>query len=111
MAKRTSSFRSLGIRNLKSAGNSAVKFTGRAASKTAVGLFKYAATDHLGMGDVLPFLTYQKKIIPKGYNLSIAAFLPIIELTSGDAGRQPMRYMRGCGVPQGGKGVAVAVRV
>ncbi len=49
MAKRTSSFRSQGIRNLKSAGNSAAKFTGNAASKTAVGLFKWAATDHLDM--------------------------------------------------------------
>ncbi len=53
MSKRTSSFRRLGIRNLKSAGSSAVKFTGNAASKTAVGLFKYAATDHLGMADSL----------------------------------------------------------
>ncbi len=49
MAKRTSSFRSNGIRNLKSSGSTAVKFTGRAASKAAVGLFKYAATDHLDM--------------------------------------------------------------
>ncbi len=56
MAKRTSSFRSQGIRNLKSAGSSAAKFTGRAVSKTAVGLFKYAATDHLGTGDSLEYM-------------------------------------------------------
>ncbi len=54
MAKRTSSFRSQGIRNLKSSGSSAVKFTGNAASKAAVGLFKWAATDHLGMGKMPP---------------------------------------------------------
>ncbi len=47
MAKRTSSFRSLGIRNLKSSGNSVAKFTVGAASKTAVGLFKAATGDHL----------------------------------------------------------------
>ncbi len=53
MAKRTSSFRSLGIRNLKSSGNSVVKFTGNAASKATVGVFRYMATDHLGMADSL----------------------------------------------------------
>ncbi len=53
MAKRTSSFRSPGIRNLKSSGNSALKFTGRAASKATVGVFRYMATDHLGMADSL----------------------------------------------------------
>ncbi len=106
---RTSSFRSLGIRNLKSSGNSVAKFTGRAAGKTAVGLFKYAATDHLGLGDVLPFLTYQKKIIPKGYNLSSAiAFAHQLNYPAGDAGSKPVSYMRGCGVPQGGKGVVSA---
>ncbi len=53
MAKRTSSFRRLGIRNLKSAGSSAVKFTVGAASKATVGVFRYMATDHLGMADSL----------------------------------------------------------
>ncbi len=53
MAKRTSSFRSNGIRNLKSSGNSVVKFTGNAASKATVGVFRYMATDHLGMADSL----------------------------------------------------------
>ncbi len=53
MAKRTSSFRSLGIRNLKSSGNSAAKFTVGAASKATVGVFRYMATDHLGMADSL----------------------------------------------------------
>ncbi len=51
MAKRTSSFRRLGIRNLKSSGNSAAKFTVGAASKATVGVFRYMATDHLGMAD------------------------------------------------------------
>ncbi len=53
MAKRASSFRSQGIRNLKSAGSSAVRFTGRSAGRAAVGLFKYAATDHLGLAESL----------------------------------------------------------
>ncbi len=53
MAKRTSSFRRLGIRNLKSSGSSAVKFTGNAASKATVGVFRYMAIDHLGMADSL----------------------------------------------------------
>ncbi len=53
MTKHTSSFRSLGIRNLKSSGNSAVKFTVGAASKATVGVFRYMATDHLGMADSL----------------------------------------------------------
>ncbi len=53
MTKRTSSFRRLGIRNLKSSGNSVVKFTGNAASKATVGVFRYMATDHLGMADSL----------------------------------------------------------
>ncbi len=53
MAKRTSSFCSNGIRNLKSSGNSAVKFTVGAASKATVGVFRYMATDHLGMADSL----------------------------------------------------------
>ncbi len=53
MTKRTSSFHRLGIRNLKSSGNSVVKFTGNAASKATVGVFRYMATDHLGMADSL----------------------------------------------------------
>ncbi len=53
MAKRTSSFRSNGIRNLKSSGNSVAKFTVGAASKATVGVFRYMATDHLGMADSL----------------------------------------------------------
>ncbi len=53
MAKPTSSFRRLGTRNLKSSGSSAVKFTGNAASKATVGVFRYMATDHLGMADSL----------------------------------------------------------
>ncbi len=53
MAKRTSSFRSNGIRNLKSSGSSVAKFTVGAASKTTVGVFRYMATDHLGMADSL----------------------------------------------------------
>ncbi len=48
-----SPYKKRAMRNFSSAGNSVVKFTGRAVSKTAVGLFKYAATDHLGMADSL----------------------------------------------------------
>ena len=49
MARRSSS----GIRNLKSAGSSVAKFTGRTTEKAAVGLFKWATTDHSGMSDAL----------------------------------------------------------
>ncbi len=35
------------LRNFSSAGNSAAKFTYRAAGKTAGGLFRWATTDHL----------------------------------------------------------------
>ena len=49
MARRSSN----GIRNLKSAGSSVAKFTGRTTGKAAVGLFKWAATDHSGMNDAL----------------------------------------------------------
>ncbi len=38
------------MRNLSSAGWQAAKFTGRAADKAAVGLFKWAVTDHMGFG-------------------------------------------------------------
>ncbi len=48
-----SPYRKRSVRNFSSAGNSVAKFTGNAVSKTAVGLFKYAATDHLGMADSL----------------------------------------------------------
>lgn len=41
------------VRNLKSAGYSAAKVTGDITSKTAVGLFKWAATDHSGMSDAI----------------------------------------------------------
>ncbi len=46
-----SPYRKRAIRNFSSAGNSVVKFTGRAVSKTAVGLFKWATTDHTGLGE------------------------------------------------------------
>ncbi len=39
------------MRNLSSAGWQSAKFTGRTAGKGAVGLVRWAATDHLGMGD------------------------------------------------------------
>jgi hypothetical protein len=41
------------IRNLQSAGNSAAKFTGSTTGKAAVGLFRWATTDHSGMGRAL----------------------------------------------------------
>ena len=41
------------MRNLKSAGWQAAKFTGRTTDKAAVGLFRWAATDHSGMGRAL----------------------------------------------------------
>ncbi len=44
-----SPYKKRAMRNFSSAGNSVVKFTGNAVRKTAVGLFKYAATDHLDM--------------------------------------------------------------
>lgn len=45
--------RSNGMRNLQSAGRSAAKFTGRTTEKAAVGLFRWATTDHYGMGKAL----------------------------------------------------------
>lgn len=42
-----------GMRNLRSAGYSVAKFTGRTSEKAVVGLFKRATTDHLGMNDAL----------------------------------------------------------
>lgn len=42
-------YRNRAMRNLKSAGYSAAKITGTAASKSAVGVFKWAATDHTGL--------------------------------------------------------------
>jgi len=40
--------RSSGMRNLRSAGWTAAKFTGRTTEKAAVGLFRWATTDHYG---------------------------------------------------------------
>lgn len=40
-------------RNLRSAGNSAAKFTGRTTEKAAVGLFRWLVTDHSGIGRAL----------------------------------------------------------
>ena len=37
-------------RNLRTAGGNAAKFAGRATGKAAVGLTRWAATDHYGMG-------------------------------------------------------------
>ena len=46
--------RNQGMRNLRSAGlslaNSTARITGRTTEKAAVGLFKWAVTDHTGMG-------------------------------------------------------------
>ena len=42
-----------GYRNLKSAGMTAANATFRTADKAAVGLFRWAATDHTGFGDAL----------------------------------------------------------
>ncbi len=41
------SYKKRAVRNFSSAGNSAAKFTYRAADKAAVGLFKAATGDHL----------------------------------------------------------------
>ncbi|MFA7282540.1 MAG: hypothetical protein WC100_20830 [Sterolibacterium sp.] len=40
-------------RNLERAGNEFTKSTGRATEKAAVGVFKWATTDHLGMGNAI----------------------------------------------------------
>lgn len=53
MAKHAKSFRSQGIRNLKSAGYSAARFTGRTTGKAAAGLFRCATTDYSGMGGAI----------------------------------------------------------
>ena len=41
------------MQNLRTAGWTAAKFTGRATEQTAVGLFRWAATDHTGMSKAL----------------------------------------------------------
>lgn len=62
MAKRSNGnhTNSQGMRNLRSAGWQAAKFTGKtadkatgAAEKAAVGLFRWVTTDHSGMGKAL----------------------------------------------------------
>lgn len=53
MAKRSNGNRSQGMRNLRSAGTSTAKFTGRATEKSAVGLASWATTDHSGMARAL----------------------------------------------------------
>lgn len=42
-----------GMRNLRSAGWQAAKFTGRTADKAAVGLFRWVTTDHSGLRSAL----------------------------------------------------------
>jgi len=49
MARRSNSE----MQNLKQAGWTAARFTGRAAEKTAVNLFRWAAIDHSGMSKAL----------------------------------------------------------
>lgn len=41
------------MRNVTSAGWTAARFTGRAAEKAAVGLFRWVTTDHSGLGRAL----------------------------------------------------------
>lgn len=60
MAKQYGKRSGQGMRNLRSAGWQAAKFTGRtadkaagAAEKAAVGLFRWATTDHYGMSRAL----------------------------------------------------------
>ena len=49
MARRSNS----AVRNLKSAGWTAARVTGRATEKATVGLFRWATTDHSGMSKAL----------------------------------------------------------
>ncbi len=49
-------YSSRGMQNLRSAGWTAAKFTGRATEKAAVGLFRWAATDHTGMSSALEYM-------------------------------------------------------
>ncbi|CAG0999310.1 hypothetical protein MTYP_02760 [Methylophilaceae bacterium] len=50
MARQDGKRSSQGMRNLRSAGWDAAKFTGRTTEKAAVGLARWATTDHSGMG-------------------------------------------------------------
>lgn len=57
MTTRYGNFKRRGIRRLRSAGVNGLKCTAIAAEKAAVGLFRWAATDHSGMAramDKLP---------------------------------------------------------
>ena len=53
MAKQNQKRTTRGVRNLQSAGWATAKFTGRATEKAAVGLARWATTDHSGMGKAL----------------------------------------------------------
>lgn len=53
MARKYGKRSNQGMRNLRSAGWDAAKFTGRTTEKAAVGLARWATTDHSGMGKAL----------------------------------------------------------
>lgn len=53
MANQSRKRNSRGMRNFRSAGWEAAKFTGRTADNAAVGLARWVTTDHSGMGKAL----------------------------------------------------------
>ncbi len=53
MSRRYGKHSSQGMRNLQSAGLDAAKFTGRVTEDAAVGLARWATTDHSGIGKAL----------------------------------------------------------
>jgi len=56
-----------GMRNLQSAGKQAAKFTGGVTEKAAVGLFRWATTDHNGMGRALSNMPSMEFFVTIGY--------------------------------------------
>lgn len=63
-----------GMRNLRSAGWEVAKFTGRTTEKAAVGLARWATTDHSGMGRAFENMPSMGFIETIGYILMIILF-------------------------------------
>lgn len=74
MARKYGKRSSQGMRNLRSAGWDAAKFTGRTTEKAAVGLARWATTDHSGTGKAFENMPSMGFIETIGYILMIFFF-------------------------------------
>lgn len=68
---------SQGMRNLRSAGWDAAKFTGRTTEKAVVSLFRWASTDHINKGRPIQFIPGTTFLGSLGYIL-LELFLGIL---------------------------------